>query len=211
LNDCVACANAGGAFFFEGDLLMTKHFEAAVAQTADWLSPPEFFNPNGEARPGIKLVFDLDVASPGPGLCYVPARRHYTKADNGLILPWFGTVYGNPPFNQSEGAKRNGIIPWLVKFFDHGNCILLVRAQTACSWWHDYVAPNARLLCFVKGKTKFHRSDGSVGKQPTSGVVLIGAGDVACNALLESDLGHCCITMEPDCAQLPLDWRGRAA
>ena len=175
---------------------MAKHFEAAVAQTAEWLTPPEIFNPNGEPRPGIKLVFDLDVASPGIDKCFVPARRCFTRADNGLIQPYHGLVWNNPPFNQDEGARRNGIIPWLMRFFDHRNGVLLVRAQTACGWWHEYIVPNAEVICFVKGKTKFLRSDGSVGKQPTSGVVFIGAGTVACNALLESGLGHCVTTIE---------------
>jgi hypothetical protein len=100
-------------------------------------------------------------------------------------------VFCNPPFNEDEGVTRNGVIPWLVRFFDHGNGILLVRAQMAYGWWHEYVAPRAELLCFLRGKTKFIRSNGVVGKEPTYGVVLIGAGEVACRALLESGLGFC--------------------
>lgn len=169
-----------------------KHYEAAVAQTAEWLTPPIIFHggPNGCPR-GLQLKFDLDPCSPGPGLCHVPARKIYTKVDDGLILPWFGLVFCNPPFNKDEGAKRNGIIPWLLKFFDHNNGILLVRGQTSCGWFHEHVAPRVELLCFPNGKTKFERLDGSVGKEPTSGVVLIGAGEVACKALWESGLGFC--------------------
>jgi hypothetical protein len=192
---------------------MAKHFEAAVAQTAEWLTPPEIFHggPGGHPR-GLRLVFDLDPCSPGPGLCHVPARHVYTKVDNGLILPWRGTTFCNPPFNMSEGAKRNGIIPWLQRFFNHGNGILLVRAQTACGWWHEHIVPNAQLTCFVKGKTKFLRGDGSLGKQPTSGVCLIAAGKTCIDALLNSDLGWCAGTVEPGRVQLPLDLReGRVA
>jgi hypothetical protein len=186
-------------------MMAKKHFEAAVAQTAEWLTPPEMFH-------RLDLKFDLDPCSPGAGLCHVPATKVYTKADNGLLLPWFGLVFCNPPFNKDEGAKRNGIVPWLVKFFDHGNGILLVRAQTSCCWWHQYIAPNAELICFINGKTRFIRGGTDVvGKQPTSGVALIAAGDVARAALLRSRLGFCVAIIEPGRVQLSLDWRGRAA
>src|SRR5262245_2221254 len=192
---------------------MAKHFEAAVAQTNEWWTPPEIFNPAGEARPGLVMTFDLDPCSTGAGLCYVPAKQVYTKADNGLILPWFGQVFENPPFNKDEGAKRNGIIPWLVRFFDHEpGGILLVRAQTSCGWWNSHIEPNAELHSFVKGKTRFLRGDGSRGKQPTSGVALIAKGEIARAALLNSSLGSCHIVVDPGRGvQLPLDWRGRAA
>jgi hypothetical protein len=53
------------------------------------------------------------------------------------------------------------------------------------------VVPGAELLLFPNGKTKFHRPDGSVGKEPGTGIVLIGVGRVACEALQQSGLGAC--------------------
>jgi hypothetical protein len=38
---------------------------------------------------------------------------------------------------------------------------------------------------------KLVRPDGSIGKEPGMGVVLIGAGSVACEALRKSGLGAC--------------------
>jgi hypothetical protein len=167
-----------------------KHYEQAVAQTAEWLTPKPLLDQIG-------LKYDLDPCSPGAGLCHVPAATVYTKADDGLRQPWRGLTFVNPPFNKDEGAKRDGIIPWLVKFFDHRDGILLVRAQTSCGWWHQYIAPNAELILFVEGKTRFVRKDGSVGKQPTSGVALIAAGEAARAALLRSGLGVCVVVVEP--------------
>jgi hypothetical protein len=40
-----------------------------------------------------------------------PATRIFTKADDGLALPWHGTVFMNPPF-----GGRFGHVPWLIKF-----------------------------------------------------------------------------------------------
>ena len=42
---------------------------------------------------------------------------------------------------------------------------------------------------FPRGKTKFVRPDGSIGKEPGHGVVLIGMGEVANVAIERSELG----------------------
>jgi hypothetical protein len=92
-------------------------------------------------------------------------------------------------------------VPWLVKFLDHANGIAIVRAYTSSGWFHIHVVPRAELLLFPNGKTKFIRPDGSVGKEPGHGVVLIGMGRVANDALLRSKLGFCARIMEPSNAQ----------
>jgi hypothetical protein len=114
----------------------------------------------------------------------VPTRRIYTVADDGLRRPWSGTVFLNPPFN-----KRHGKVPWLRKFFAHRDGICLVAAYTSSDWFHNCVVPHAETLLFPRGKTKFILSDGPIGKQPSTGSVLIGMGEVANTALERSGLG----------------------
>ena len=58
--------------------------------------------------------------------------------------------------------------------------------------------PRAELLLFPAGKTKFHRSDGTIGTAPGHGVVLIGMGEVACTALRRSGLGACYVLLPYD-------------
>jgi hypothetical protein len=177
---------------------MAEH-EPCIGETSEWYTPPEYFKALG-------LVFDLDPCSPGPGH-WVPAKKIYTIEDDGLRQPWFGLVFMNPPY-----GGRNGHVPWLIKYLDHANGIAIVRAYTSSAWWHGHVVPRAELLLFPEGKTKFIRPDGSVGKSPGHGVVLIGMGEVARSALLKSGLGFCAVIVRPGPfrgVQLPFDWHRR--
>jgi hypothetical protein len=118
----------------------------------------------------------------------VPAKRIYAEADDDLRQPWHGLVFMNPPFDG-----RRGHVTWLCKFFAHGNGIALVAARTSADWFHEVVVPAAPLFWFPNGKTKFVRPDGSVGKEPGTGIVLLGMGEVACTALRRSKLGACMV------------------
>lgn len=149
--------------------------DQSAGQSDDWYTPPFIFAALG-------LTFDLDPCSPGPDH-WVPARQIFTKQDDGLAQDWFGTVWMNPPF----GARR-GHVPWLRKFFAHGDGIALVRAYTSADWFHEWV-PLADAMLFPRGKTKFIRPDGSRGDAPNHGVALLGVGDIGSAALRRSGLG----------------------
>lgn len=144
---------------------------ASVEINDDWYTPPAIFEALG-------MTFDLDPCSPG---CehWVPARRVYTEIDDGLAQSWEGTVFMNPPF-----GGRYGHVPWLKKFLVHANGIAIVRAYTSSDWFHDY-AVKAETMLFPRGKTKFVRPDGSIGRAPNHGVVLLGMGG-RCNEALET-------------------------
>jgi hypothetical protein len=139
----------------------------------------------------LGLVFDVDPCSPGPDH-WVPARQVFTKRDDGLSQPWHGLVFMNPPF-----GGRNGHVPWLCKFFDHANGIAIVRAYTSSAWFHEW-ATRAQTMLFPKGKTKFIRPDGSIGRAPGHGIVLLGMGETANAALRRSQLGLFVVLRRPD-------------
>jgi hypothetical protein len=154
---------------------MAEH-EPCIGASGDWYTPPEIFDALG-------LRFDLDPCSPGPGH-WVPADRIFTKADDGLAQSWGDDlVFMNPPF-----GGRNGHTPWLEKFLRHGNGVAIVRAYTSSGWWHKSM-PRAEGLLFPRGKTKFIRPDGTIGRAPGHGVVMVGMGETACTALRHSGLG----------------------
>lgn len=151
---------------------MAEH-EPSVGKSDDWYTPPEIFDALG-------ITFDLDPCSPGADH-WVPATRVFTH--HGLERPWRGTVFMNPPF-----GGRNGHVPWLRKFVEHGNGVAIVRAYTSSGWFHEFV-PLVDTVLFPRGKTKFIRPDGSIGKAPGHGVALLGIGRIANNALHNCGLG----------------------
>jgi hypothetical protein len=165
---------------------MGEH-ETCLGASDEWFTPPEIFAALG-------LTFDLDPCQPEQGRAFlsVPCRQFYTAREDGLALPWRGLVWMNPPF-----GRRNGQVPWLRKFFAHGNGIALVAARTSAGWFHDE-ATKADMMLFPRGKTKFIRPDGTRGESPGTGVVLLGMGAVACNALRTSRLGLCLVGTEAD-------------
>jgi hypothetical protein len=153
---------------------MAEH-EPCVGASDEWFTPPHIFD-------ALNLEFDLDPCSPGAGH-WVPAWRIYTKEDDGLTAPWSGCVFMNPPF-----GGRNGHVPWLQRFLQHGDGVAIVRAYTSAAWFHDW-AIRAETMLFPRGKTKFVRPDGTVGGSPGHGVVLLGMGDKANAALRRCGLG----------------------
>src|SRR4051794_34900635 len=76
-------------------LINVAEHEPCIGQSDHWYTPRTIFDALG-------LTFDLDPCSPGPGH-WVPARRIYTQADDGLHQPWDGLVFMNPPFGGRNG------------------------------------------------------------------------------------------------------------
>jgi hypothetical protein len=163
---------------------MAEH-ENSIGASDDWHTPPDLLE-------AIGLEYDLDPCAPVDwrrqqqrGTYHVPARNHYTAEDNGLAHPWgmFGLVFVNPPF-----GGRLAHLPWLEKFIQHDQGVLVCRAYTSAAWWHDFI-PRADGILFPRGKTKFQRPDGSIGGSPGHGITLVGMGATACRALRDSGLG----------------------
>jgi len=73
------------------------------------------------------ITFDLDVCAPPSGIPWIPAKRYFTKEDDGLSQPWVGRVWMNPPYSQAT--------PWVQRFMAHRNGVALVgHAKSA---WHN--------------------------------------------------------------------------
>jgi hypothetical protein len=141
--------------------------EQSVGATDEWYTPRRVFDALG-------CTFDLDVCAAKHG-DKIPARQHFP--DSSLIRCWKGFVWMNPPF-----GGRNGIVPWLEKFFKHNNGIALVPDRTSAPWFQTF-APRAHLLLFVSPKLQFIDADGNPGKSPAQGTCLMALGSQGQTAL----------------------------
>ncbi|WP_313556450.1 DNA N-6-adenine-methyltransferase [Agrobacterium cavarae] len=138
-----------------------------TGKSDEWYTPKHVFDALG-------CVFDLDVASPKEGGTFVPAQRYLSAG--GLEASWGGFVWMNPPF-----GGRNGLFPWLNKFFRHGNGIALVPDRTSAPWFQE--AWGLADMVLFTPKLRFLRPDGSEGKSPSNGTALFAVGNKGSMAL----------------------------
>ena len=126
---------------------------ASSSASAEWYTPRWLLDRVTDAVG----QFDLDPCSPGRGRSEVDARLHLTVHDDGLALPWFGTVWLNPPYGPAVGT-------WLAKARSElaaGNArkvLALIAARTDTRWWHDNIAGAADIL-MLKGRITFIGAD----------------------------------------------------
>ena len=157
--------------------------EQSVGATSEWYTPRYIFTALG-------CNFDVDVASPGQDVTpWIPAKVFITS--NSLQRPWVGFVWMNPPF-----GPRNGTVPWLEKFFSHGNGIALVPDRTSAPWWQRY-APSADLVLFVSPKIRFIAANGLEGSSPAQGTTLLAAGQQGVAALCRAAANGLGVLMAP--------------
>ena len=117
--------------------------------------------------------FDLDPCAAPPPRPWETARRNYLPADNGLALPWRGTVWLNPPYSR-EAEK------WLARMGDHNNGIALTFARTETGWFWDSIWERAAAIYFLRGRLHFHRADGSRAEANAGAPsVIVGYGEAA--------------------------------
>src|SRR4051794_13847592 len=108
--------------------------EQCVGATDEWYTPPHVFGAMG-------CSFNWDVASPGKRVTpWIPAVDFIER--DSRAQTWSGFIGITPPF-----GGRNGIVPWLEKFFAHGDGIALTPDRTSAPWWRAY-APRAHFILF---------------------------------------------------------------
>lgn len=149
--------------------------ESTCNKTSEWYTPKYLFN-------RLAVQFDLDPCSPGKKIVpWVPAKKHYIFKDDGLSQTWQGRVWLNPPYG-SETPR------WLKRLAEHGDGIALVFARTDTRWFHKH-ATRASLICFMTGRVRFIKSDGTKGATPGCGSMLLAYGNECADILSQSQLG----------------------
>lgn len=133
----------------------------------EWLTPPEILKDFGP--------FDLDPCAPVKRP-WPMAARHFTAEDNGLIRPWNGFVWCNPPYGSKTSA-------WLARCAEHGDCLALIFARTETGAFHERVWNRADGILFIKGRLNFYHASGEKAGAPGAPSCLVAYGATALERL----------------------------
>jgi hypothetical protein len=156
--------------------------QSANMKNDEWLTPPEIIRALGE--------FDLDPCAP-VNRPWPMAREHYTVLDNGLMLPWEGRVWCNPPYGREAEE-------WLARLAGHGNGIALIFARTETEMFFSQVWNKAHAVLFIQGRLFFHYVDGRKAEANSgapSCLIAYGADNV--KALEESGIKGKLVKLKP--------------
>src|SRR5260221_12393405 len=96
-------------------------------------------------------AIDLDPCSNSKNAPEAPARSHYTLEDDGLLRPWQGRVWMNPPYGRVIGK-------WTEKLcaeYENGGvtaAIALLPARTDTQWFRQLIRYP---ICLIHGRLRF--------------------------------------------------------
>ncbi|MGI0034299.1 MAG: DNA N-6-adenine-methyltransferase [Nitrososphaera sp.] len=133
----------------------------------DWRTPRKFIAAAIQVLGGI----DLDPASSAEANETVQAKRFYTESENGLILPWKGRVWLNPPYGENARVFTNR----LIKEYEVGNvtgaiALLNSHPPTETQWFHQLFR---YVICFVRGRIDFGGPSREVSSTSTHGTAIV--------------------------------------
>ena len=107
----------------------------------EWFTPLHYI----DAAKGVLGNIDLDSATCTFAQSRIQAGQFFTKQDDGLLHPWRGRVWLNPPYSRvAEFVTK------LLQEIAAGNvtaAILLTHNNTDAAWFHD-AAGAASAICF---------------------------------------------------------------
>lgn len=117
------------------------HFRS---DSPEWETPQDFFD-----AVNARHHFTLGVcATPDNAKC----AAYYTRRQDGLLQPWTGRVWCNPPYGREVGlwVKRAALA---VERGEAELVCCLVAARTDTAWWHEW-ATRAEVE-FLRGRLRF--------------------------------------------------------
>lgn len=159
--------------FPEKNEMQTGGHQSPHLKSVVWLTPPEIVKTLGP--------FDLDPCSLEPRP-WPTAKLHYAPPQDGLVLPWFGRIWLNPPYGTQTAA-------WLAKLAEHGAGTALIFARTETKFFFNYIWREASALLFLEGRLDFYLPDGTKSKYNAGAPsALVAYGDLDVEKLAQSGI-----------------------
>ena len=129
----------------------------------DSYTPPEYIESARIVMGGI----DTDPASNQKAQAIIQARRYFTAEIDGLLQPWSGRVWMNPPYTARVINRFIAKLLADIASGDVSQAIVLTNNNTDTSWFHAAAEVSAA-VCFTRGRINFIKPDDSR-SSPTNG------------------------------------------
>lgn len=114
-----------------------------TSTTDEWPTPQELFD-----ALDAEFGFTLDCCATDAN---AKVARYFDRASDGLVRPWHGVVWMNPPYGRQISA-------WVEKAYRSSmagaTVVCLIPARTDTAYWHDF-AMRAAELRFIRGRLSF--------------------------------------------------------
>jgi phage N-6-adenine-methyltransferase len=135
----------------------------------EWWTPPQYADSAHIVMGGI----DLDPASCPEANAVIGAKTYFTEADNGLLQPWHGRVWLNPPYSANKEFAQK-----MLDEVSKGNvqeAVVLLGAHAIETQWF---APYWNfVLCFTGHRIKFNTPTGPAVAGNIAGSVFVYLGE----------------------------------
>lgn len=145
-----------------------RFWRLGIGTRPDWWTSDEWETPQAIVD-GLEQEFGPFDLDPCAREETAKAPLYYTKEDNGLLQPWQGKVWLNPPYSNPK--------PWCQKATDETQAgradlvVALLPAATDTGWFHDLVLPYAEVR-YLRGRIRFLGWMGTPIGMPKAGNIL---------------------------------------
>lgn len=129
----------------------------------EWYTPAKYID---SARRVMGSI-DVDPASSVLAQEIVKAETFYTIQTNGLVNPWRGNVWLNPPYAAKVIRPFVTKLIGCLKTGSIDQAIMLTHCNTDTRWYHDAWAECAA-FCQTRGRVRFYDASGTA-NSPTHG------------------------------------------
>ena len=113
------------------------------SESCEWETPQDLFDEINK-----KFYFTLDACATSEN---AKVKKYFTKADDGLSLPWDGRTWCNPPYGREIGK-------WVEKAYREAKrgakTVMLIPSRTDTKWFHEFIYQQHEIR-FIKGRLKF--------------------------------------------------------